>query len=111
MNKKEVDMAKRISQPSSIQQYRLLKLELPRRIILFMLIGKFYVTYGEDACISQPILGSPLLPPLLHNGIPICKFLRDDVSTALAKLIRVGKSVALAERLDDGAFCVTHIFN
>lgn len=100
-------MADRISQPSSIQQYRLLKVKLPRGMILFMLIGKFYVTYGEDACISQPILGSPLL----HNGIPICKFLRDDVSMALAKLVRLGKSVALAERLDDGVFSVTHTFN
>lgn len=98
---------KRISQPSPIQQYRSLKIALPRGMILFMSIEGYYETYGEDACISQPILGSPLL----HNGIPICKFLRDDVSTALAKLVRSGKSVALAERLDDGVFSVTHTFN
>ena len=76
-------------------------------MILFMSIGGYYETYGEDACISAPILESPLR----HMGIPICKFLRGDVDTALAKLVRSGKSVALANLSGDGVFRVIHTFN
>ena len=99
---------KRISQPSPIQQYRSLKIALPRGMILFMLLGDYYETFGEDAYVSSPILGSYLR---LRGTNPMCGFHRDNVSTALAKFVRTGKSVALAERCDDGVFRVTRTFN
>lgn len=99
---------KRISQQSPIQQYRSLKIALPRGMILFMLLGDYYETYGEDAYVSSPILGSYLR---LRGINPMCGFHRDNVSMALAKLVRSGKSVALANLSGDGVFRVIHTFN
>lgn len=97
-----------ISQQSPIQQYRSLKISLPRGMILFMLLGEHYETYGEDAYVSSPILGSYLR---LRGTNPMCGFNRLGVDTALAKFVRTGKSVALAERCADGVFRVTRVVN
>ena len=91
-----------------IQQYRSLKISLPRGMILFMLLGDYYETFGEDAYVSSPILGSYLR---LRGINPMCGFHRDNISTALAKLVRSGKSVALANLSEDGVFRVIHTFN
>lgn len=99
---------KRISQQSPIQQYRSLKIALPRGMILFMLLGDYYETFGEDAYVSSPILGSYLR---LRGTNPMCGFHRSGVDTALAKFVRTGKSVALAERCADGVFWVTRVVN
>lgn len=93
---------------NTIQQYRSLKISLPRGMILFMLLGDHYETFGEDAYVSSPILGSYLR---LRGTNPTCGFHRSGVDTALAKFVRTGKSVALAERCDDGVFRVTRTFN
>lgn len=90
------------------QQYRSLKISLPRGMILFMLLGEHYETYGEDAYVSSPILGSYLR---LRGTNPMCVFNRLGVDTALAKFVRTGKSVALAERCADGVFRVTRVVN
>ena len=101
-------MSDRISQKPLIQQYRSLKIALPRGIILFMLIGEFYATYDEDACVSAPILGTSLWPSSIY---PMCGFNRLRVDTILAKFVRAGKSIAIAERCDDEVFKVTRVVN
>lgn len=99
---------KRISQPSLIQQYRSLKIYLPRDMILFILIGECYATYDDDACVSAPIIGTALWPSSIY---PMCGFNRLGVDTVLAKFVRAGKSVALAERFDNEVFRVNRVFN
>lgn len=93
---------------SPIQQYRSLKIELPSGMILFMLLGDYYETFGEDAYVSSPILGSNLC---IRGIYQMCGFHRLSVDTALAKLVRTGKSVALAKRCADGVFMVTRVVN
>ena len=77
-------------------------------MILFMLLGEHYETFGKDAYVSSPILGSYLR---LRGTNPACGFNRLGVDTALAKFVRTGKSVALAERCADVVFRVTRVVN
>ena len=97
-----------MNNPTPIQQYRSLKISLPLGMILFMLLGDYYETFGEDAYVSSPILGSYLR---LRGTNPACGFHRSGVDMALAKFVRTGKSGALDERCADGVFRVTRVVN
>lgn len=81
-----------------IRSYLALKRELPRGMVLMMKIGRFYETFGEDAVVSSPILGIVLTT---RGNMPACGFDEAHIDSFLAKFIRAGKSVALAERVDD----------
>ena len=81
-----------------IRSYLALKRELPRGMVLMMKIGRFYETFGEDAVVSSPILGIVLTS---RGNMPACGFDEAHVDCFLAKFVRAGKAVALAERIDD----------
>lgn len=76
-----------------------LKRELPRGMILLEKVGLFYETFGEDAMVSSPILGATLTT---RGGTPMCGFPFHAIDSYLAKLVRAGKSVAIAELVGDG---------
>ena len=81
-----------------IRSYLALKRELPRGMVLMMKIGRFYETFGEDAVVSSPILGIVLT---LRGNMPACGFEEAHVDCFLAKFVRAGKSIALADRVGD----------
>lgn len=81
-----------------ISSYLALKRELPRGMVLMMKIGRFYETFGEDAVVSSPILGVVLTS---RGNMPACAFDEAHIDSFLAKFVRAGKAVALAERVDD----------
>lgn len=76
-----------------------LKRELPSGMILLEKVGLFYEAFGEDAIVSSPILGATLTT---RGGTPMCGFPCHAIDTYLAKLVRAGKSVAIAELAGDG---------
>ena len=84
----------------------IIKLGLPRGTILLMKIGHFYEAFGEDAQTMAGILDKP---SSYRNDVPMCGFPADTIDTMLAKMVRVGKSVALAERFEDGRFEVVRV--
>ena len=81
-----------------IRSYLFLKRELPQGMVLMMKIGRFYETFGEDAVVSSPILGIVLTS---RGDMPVCGFDEAHIDCFLAKFVRAGKAVALAERVGD----------
>ena len=81
-----------------MRQFLALKREIPTGVILLFRLGDFYETFGEDATVSAPILGTTLT---VRNGRPMCGFPAYRLDTFLAKFIRVGKTVAIADCAED----------
>lgn len=87
-----------------------LKRELPSGMILLEKVGPVYFAFGEDALVASGILG-------LHvwtyckgwKGVPTVNFQESRVDTFLAKIIRVGKSVAISEHIAEGSRAVTRV--
>lgn len=76
-----------------------LKCRLSKDFLVLVRIGDWYELFGEDATIAAPILNASLT---MRAGVPMCGVPYYAIDTNLAKLIRAGKSVALAQRRDDG---------
>ena len=89
-----------------IRQYNSLKRDLPGGVTLFVCLGDFYEAFGEDATAAAPILGAVLTR---RGGVPMCGFPRHSVDAYVAKMVRAGRSVALAERGDDGKWYITRL--
>lgn len=77
--------------------YARIKRELPQGTILLVRLGDFYEAVGEDATIVAPILG---VNPYMRGEHPMCGFPVHTINSQLAKLVRVGKSVALAVMME-----------
>lgn len=82
-----------------MQQYQLLKARVPDALLLFRL-GDFYEMFGDDAHTAAPILEVVLTQ---RQGIPMCGVPAHAVDGYLAKLIRAGFRVAIAEQQEDPA--------
>lgn len=82
-----------------MKQYLEIKRDLPPGAILMFRLGDFYEMFGEDAIVSSPILGVTLTT---RGGTPMCGFPFNAIDTYLAKFVRAGKSVAIAELVGDG---------
>ena len=77
-----------------MRQYLALKRELPVGAILLVRLGDYFETFGEDALIASPLMGTALRS---RSGMPITGFPYYSVNSYLAKLVRAGKTVALAD--------------
>ena len=80
-----------------MRSYLAIKREIPRGTILLFRLGDFYEMFGEDAVVSAPILGIILTR---RCDTPMCGFPAHSICSYLAKFIRCGKSVALAEMVE-----------
>ena len=78
-----------------------LKRELPRGMILLEKVGPTYGAFGEDALEASDILGLRVWT-CWWEGVPAVNFEESRIDTHLAKLVRAGKSVAIAELVGDG---------
>lgn len=78
-----------------MQQYQSMRRELPDDVLLFFRLGDFYELFFEDAKVASPILNVALTK---RNGMPMCGVPHHAAEGYMAKLIKAGKRVALAEQ-------------
>lgn len=89
-----------MSKPSPlVEEVVRIRCQLTKDYLVLMRIGDFYELFGEDATIAAPIVNASLT---MRAGVLMCGVPAHAIDSYLAKLIRVGKSVALAARRDDG---------
>lgn len=81
-----------------MRQYLALKREAPKGSLLLFRLGAFYEMFGDDALAASSILRAPLTT---RGNIPMCGVPTYSLDTYLAKLIRAGKTVALADFAED----------
>ena len=85
-------------------QYQAMRRELPDDVLLLFRLGDFYEMFFDDAKIVSPILNVALTK---RNGMPMCGVPHHAAEGYLAKLIRAGKRVALAEQTTDADLAAT----
>ncbi|MFT5533369.1 MAG: DNA mismatch repair protein MutS [Burkholderiaceae bacterium] len=87
-----------------MQQYLRLKADHPA-ILLFYRMGDFYELFFDDAVKAARLLGITLTQRGNSNGVPIkmCGVPFHAADQYLAKLVRLGESVALCEQIGDPA--------
>jgi len=78
-----------------IQQYQSMRRELPDDVLLLFRLGDFYELFFDDAKVAAPLLNVALTK---RNGMPMCGVPHHAAQGYLAKLIKAGKRVALAEQ-------------
>ena len=81
-----------------MRQYLAIKREIPQGAILMFRLGDFYEMFGEDAVVAAPIMGATLTR---RGSQPMCGVPYHALNTYLAKLIRVGKTAAICEQVED----------
>ena len=77
-----------------IRQYLALHEGLDENTLLLMRVGDFYEAFCDDAVTAAPLLGLCLTR---RAGQPMCGVPYHAIDAYLAKAIRAGKKVALAE--------------
>ena len=78
-----------------MKQYLAIRRELPEDVLLFFRLGDFYELFFEDAKTASPILNVALTK---RNGVPMCGVPHHSSQGYIAKLIKGGKRVAIAEQ-------------
>ena len=78
-----------------MQQYQSMRRELPDDVLLFYRLGDFYELFFEAAQVASPLLNVALTK---RNGMPMCGVPYHAAEGYLAKLIKAGKRVAIAEQ-------------
>ncbi|MCX5797554.1 MAG: DNA mismatch repair protein MutS [Elusimicrobia bacterium] len=80
-----------------MRQYQELKSRHPEALLFFRL-GDFYELFGSDAQTAAPLCGLVLTA---RQGIPMCGVPYHSSKTYLAKLLKAGHKVAVAEQMED----------
>lgn len=78
-----------------MQQYQSIRRQLPDDVLLLYRLGDFYELFLDDSKIAAPILGIALTK---RNGMPMCGMPHHSAEGYIAKLIKAGKRVAIAEQ-------------
>ena len=81
-----------------MKQYLAIRRELPEDVLLFFRLGDFYELFFEDAKVASPILNVALTK---RNAVPMCGVPHHSSQGYIAKLIKAGKRVAIAEQTTD----------
>ncbi len=79
-----------------MRQYRELKSAHPHDLLFFRL-GDFFELFGEDARDAAQILGLVLTQ---RQGVPMCGVPAHGAQNYLARLLRAGRKVAIADQLE-----------
>src|SRR5882672_9988715 len=82
-----------------MQQYQDLKARHAGEILLFRL-GDFYELFDEDARRAAPLLEVVLTQ---RQGIPMCGVPAHSIEPYIAKLLKAGLRVAIADQMEDPA--------
>ncbi|MEN3942153.1 DNA mismatch repair protein MutS [Prosthecobacter sp. SYSU 5D2] len=81
-----------------MKQYLAIRRELPEDVLLFFRLGDFYELFFEDAKTAAPLLNVSLTK---RNGVPMCGVPHHASTGYIAKLIKAGKRVAIAEQTSE----------
>lgn len=81
-----------------MRQYQAMRRTLPKDVLLLFRLGDFYELFMDDAKIAAPILNVALTK---RNGMPMCGVPHHASQSYIAKLVKAGKRVALAEQTTD----------
>ncbi len=86
------------------RQYAELKIEAGKALLLFRL-GDFYELFGDDAVEAAPILEVALTSREMTPGArtPMCGVPHHALTTYLTRLLAAGRSVAIADQVEDPA--------
>jgi DNA mismatch repair protein MutS len=76
-------------------QYQAMRRTLPADIILLYRLGDFYEMFFEDAKVAAPILNVALTK---RNLVPMCGIPWHAAESYIARLVKAGKRVAIAEQ-------------
>lgn len=79
-------------------QYMAMRKSLPADIILFYRLGDFYEMFFDDAKAAAPILNVALTK---RGGTPMCGVPYHAAQGYIARLLKAGKRVAIAEQTSD----------
>ena len=79
-------------------QYLKMRKSLPADIILFYRLGDFYEMFFEDAKTAAPILNVALTK---RGGTPMCGIPHHAAQNYVARLLKAGKRVAIAEQTSE----------
>lgn len=94
-------MLTRMSTPAltpMMAQYQAMRKSLPADIILFFRLGDFYEMFFEDAKTAAPILNVALTK---RGGTPMCGIPYHAAQGYIARLLKAGKRVAIAEQTSE----------
>lgn len=83
------------AQTPMMKQYHAMRRSLPADVLLFFRLGDFYEMFFEDAKVAAGILNLSLTR---RNDIPMCGVPYHAAEGYIARLIREGKRVAIAEQ-------------
>ena len=86
------------AQTPMMAQYMAMRKSLPADIILFYRLGDFYEMFFEDAKAAAPILNVALTK---RGGTPMCGIPFHASQGYIARLLKAGKRVAIAEQTSD----------
>ncbi len=76
-------------------QYQAMRRSLPADVLLLYRLGDFYEMFFEDAKTAAPILNVALTK---RNAVPMCGVPYHAADNYIARLVRAGKRVAIAEQ-------------
>jgi DNA mismatch repair protein MutS len=79
-------------------QYQAMRRSLPEDIILFYRLGDFYEMFFEDAKAASPIMNVALTK---RGGTPMCGVPHHAAQAYIARLLKAGKRVAIAEQTSE----------
>ncbi len=79
-------------------QYQAMRKSLPADVILFYRLGDFYEMFFEDAKTAAPILNVALTK---RGGTPMCGVPYHAAQGYIARLLKAGKRVAIAEQTSE----------
>jgi DNA mismatch repair protein MutS len=79
-------------------QYQAMRRSLPEDVILFYRLGDFYEMFFEDAKVAAPILNVALTK---RGGTPMCGVPFHAAQGYIARLLKAGKRVAIAEQTSE----------
>ncbi len=86
------------AQTPMMKQYHALRRSLPADVLLFFRLGDFYEMFFEDAMAAAGILNVALTR---RNDMPMCGVPYHSAPGYIAKLIKHGKRVAIAEQTSE----------
>lgn len=90
-----------MSAPAStpmMAQYQAMRKSLPADVLLLYRLGDFYEMFFEDAKTASPILNVALTR---RNGIPMCGVPYHAAQAYIARILKAGKRVAIAEQTSE----------
>ncbi|RYD50336.1 MAG: DNA mismatch repair protein MutS, partial [Verrucomicrobiaceae bacterium] len=79
-------------------QYQSMRRSLPADMILFYRLGDFYEMFFEDAKAASPIMNVALTK---RGGTPMCGVPYHAAQGYIARLLKAGKRVAIAEQTSE----------